>query len=95
MLLGMHLSVWFVYLAWRLWRTYEVHSGFDLHGTWLGRIGLFNGYGALYHDFHHTSNRGNYGGPGNAVWDILCGTQDPSYNEYLRKHNIAPYHSWL
>eukprot|EP00730_Choanoeca_flexa_P014556 TRINITY_DN6406_c0_g1_i2.p1 TRINITY_DN6406_c0_g1~~TRINITY_DN6406_c0_g1_i2.p1 ORF type:complete len:341 (+),score=45.10 TRINITY_DN6406_c0_g1_i2:90-1025(+) len=94
-LTGMHLHVWMVYLAWRLWRTYETHSGLSFRNTWLGRLGLLHGHGALYHDFHHTNNRGNYGGPANAFWDVLCGTMDPSYLQHLSKMNARPYYSWM
>ena len=39
-------------------------SGFDFSQTLLGRIGFLHGYGAIYHDFHHTHNVGNFGGEG-------------------------------
>ncbi len=57
----MDLHAWWVYLFWRLWRTYEVHCGYSFKDTWLSRIGLLHSYGAIYHDFHHTHNAGNYG----------------------------------
>lgn len=50
-----HTTTWLTWLAWRLIQTYERHSGFDFSETIPGRIGLFNGYGARYHDLHHVS----------------------------------------
>eukprot|EP00045_Choanoeca_perplexa_P005826 m.48754 g.48754 ORF g.48754 m.48754 type:complete len:328 (-) comp13317_c0_seq1:152-1135(-) len=72
---GMHVHVWLVYLTWRLVRTYETHSGLSFRNTFLGRMGLLHGHGALYHDFHHTNNKGNYGGN-----RLACDTQ------YSRQH---------
>ena len=40
-------------------------------------MGLLNGHGAVYHDYHHTHNTGNFGGPANGLWDWVCGTQGP------------------
>jgi sterol desaturase/sphingolipid hydroxylase (fatty acid hydroxylase superfamily) len=74
----------------------ETHSGLDLHTTFLGRLGFSHGYSALFHDFHHSNNRGNYGGPANAFWDTLCGTEDPGYSRMLQTRQIPPYHTrWL
>lgn len=76
LLFGMHVWLWCVYLCWRLWRTYEVHSGYCFKGTLLSSLGLLHAWGAEYHDFHHTHNDGNFGGPGNALWDHLMGSED-------------------
>ncbi|EDQ87352.1 uncharacterized protein MONBRDRAFT_27469 [Monosiga brevicollis MX1] len=92
LLVGMHCSTWWLYLTWRLWRTYEIHSGLMLQNTWLGRLGLLHGHGAVYHDFHHTNNHGNFGGPANALWDVLGGTEDPAFRVYCQRHNIRSYH---
>jgi len=50
----MHVSVWFAWLFWRLFETYEAHSGYVF--PWL------HGYNTMYHDYHHTVNIGNFGG---------------------------------
>jgi methylsterol monooxygenase len=71
---GAHFAVWLVWLAVRLEQTYETHSGYCFYGTWLWRIGLTNAEGCAYHDYHHTGNRGNFGGP--AYLDHLFGTMD-------------------
>jgi sterol desaturase/sphingolipid hydroxylase (fatty acid hydroxylase superfamily) len=51
------MKVWFIWLMWRLWATYERHSGYCFSGTFLGKLGLLNGRGALFHDDHHRSTR--------------------------------------
>ena len=71
---GSHFCVWFVWLLIRLEETYEGHSGYCFYGTWLHRIGLTNSEGTAYHDFHHTGNRGNFGGP--QYLDHFFGTMD-------------------
>jgi len=64
-LLGAHASVFWIWLEWRLFETYETHSGFAFPGL------LLHGDGAHYHDYHHTRNDGNYGDP---IWDAIGGT---------------------
>ncbi|EGD82670.1 GTP binding protein 4 [Salpingoeca rosetta] len=92
LLCRMTTTEWLVFLVWRLWRTYEDHSGYDFHNTFLGRLGLSHGYSAIYHDFHHSHNLGNFGGPANAFWDHIGGTQD-AYLRYIRRNNIPSYHT--
>ena len=75
-LVGMHPLVWLVFLFWRLRRTYETHSGFSFEGTLVDRVGLTHGKSTRYHDFHHSVNVGNFGGPADSLWDVLGGTQD-------------------
>lgn len=76
-LLGLHPFLWAMLLVERLRRTYEGHSGYAFEGTWLDMTNLFHGKSARYHDFHHTHNTGNFGGPYNSMWDIICDTQKP------------------
>ena len=49
---GFHVLTWWVWLAWRLFETYEGHSGYAF--PWL------HADVTVYHDFHHTMNKGNY-----------------------------------
>lgn len=70
---GAHPLVFNVWLAWRLMETYEAHSGYCFSRSALGRLGLLHGHGAAHHDFHHTSNSGNFGFE---VTDSLFGTMD-------------------
>eukprot|EP00056_Hartaetosiga_gracilis_P019942 m.16758 g.16758 ORF g.16758 m.16758 type:complete len:347 (-) comp8042_c0_seq1:192-1232(-) len=91
-LFGMSTLQWSVYLFWRLWRTYEVHSGYDFSGTYLGRIGLLHGHGARYHDYHHTHNVGTFGGPANAFWDYFFGTQN-QFAKHEDKIGSPSYHT--
>ena len=44
------------------------------YGTFLHKIGLTYSEGAAFHDFHHTGNRGNFGGP--VYLDYFFGTMD-------------------
>ena len=85
----MPLSVWFLWLAWRLEQTYEAHSGYCFYGTWLHSIGLTNSEAAAYHDYHHTGNRGNFGA---SYLDWMHGTMDSWLAEggiegYIAKKN--------
>lgn len=74
LLTGSHVCVWFVWLMARLHQTYEGHSGYCFYGTFLHKIGLTYSEGAAFHDFHHTGNRGNFGGP--VYLDYFFGTMD-------------------
>ena len=70
---GGHPFVVVLWLGIRLQQTYEVHSGFSLHGTIMDSLGISHGAWAAHHDFHHTSNRGNFG---SFTCDWLFGTMD-------------------
>jgi methylsterol monooxygenase len=73
---GFPFLVWFVWLAARLEETYEGHSGYSFHGSLAHKyLGLTHGTHTVYHDFHHTGNRGNYGGP--EYLDYFFGTMQP------------------
>ena len=74
LLVGCHFHILLIWLAARLEETYEAHSGYCFYGTWLHSIGLTNSEHTAYHDFHHTNNRGNFGG--GDLLDHLFGTQD-------------------
>ena len=52
---GMPLSVWFLWLAWRLEQTYEAHSGYCFYGTWAHAIGLTNSEAAACEWSNDTS----------------------------------------
>lgn len=75
-LVGCHPAIWLVWMAFRLCQTYEAHSGFCFYGSWLHSIGLTNSESAAFHDFHHTSNRGNFGFGPPAYLDHCFGTMD-------------------
>lgn len=70
---GAHQWIFWFWLLVRLQQTYEVHSGYAFVGTWPHKLGLTNGSGAVWHDFHHTTNRGNFG---TGYLDYLFGTMD-------------------
>jgi len=74
LLMGVHTQVWLVWLGWRLWATYERHSGYSFANSFLGKLGLMHGHGALYHDLHHTEGTGNFGSSLD-IWDVLAGTR--------------------
>jgi len=80
LLLGVHPFVVAVWLCWRVERACETHSGYCFKGTFLSNLGLLNAEDAVYHDFHHTHNVGNYGVAlgleGYSLWDHIFGTQD-------------------
>jgi len=82
-----HIWTWIIYVFWRLWRTYESHSGYSFAGTWLSKLGFLHGHMALYHDFHHSANLGNYNGPSHGVGDhLLSLITGRSYEEAWLKH---------
>lgn len=74
LLSGAHICLTLFWIQCRLYQTYETHSGYCFYGTWLHKIGLTYAEGAAYHDFHHTGNRGNFGGP--EYLDYFFGTLD-------------------
>lgn len=65
------------------WSVYEEHSGYDFQGTWLDTFGLTHCVQTAHHDFHHTSNIGNYGV---VYMDWLFGSMD-SYCSCTEKWN--------
>ena len=70
---GVHMAIFWGWLAARLEETYEGHSGYSFAGTIPHKLGLTNADAAAWHDFHHTGNRGNFGA---AYLDYLFGTMD-------------------
>ena len=79
-IVGAHPLQFALWLAWRLQETYESHSGYAFYGTFLHKIGLTNADSALFHDFHHSKNIGNYSG---IQCDALFGT-DNGWNEWYK-----------
>ena len=73
MIAGVHPLVLYIWLAYRLEETYEVHSGYCFHGTLLHKLGLTNADQAAFHDFHHTENKGAFGCE---LTDHLFGSMD-------------------
>jgi sterol desaturase/sphingolipid hydroxylase (fatty acid hydroxylase superfamily) len=66
-------AVFFTWLVWRLWETFEAHSGYSFTGSWPSKLGFTYGERARFHDWHHSDNRGCYG----VYWlDYLFGTMD-------------------
>ena len=69
-----HPLLFHLWLGVRLHQTYESHSGYAFHNSFLHKIGLTYSDETAFHDFHHTVNKGNY----SMVWiDALFGTMDP------------------
>jgi len=61
------------WVSMRLQETYLAHSGYCFVNTWFDFIGLAHADEAIFHDHHHTSNRGNFGC---MLLDHLFGTMD-------------------
>lgn len=70
---GFHMCAFMSSVVIKLESTYETHSGYCFHGSWLQKIGLTNSEQAAYHDFHHAKNRGNFG---HTYIDWVFGTMD-------------------
>ena len=76
-----HPLMLFVWTMMGLQQTYEGHSGYcfvrpDCSWRPLSFVGkgLSRAVGIAHHDFHHTHNQGNFGGP---IWmDWIFGTMD-------------------
>jgi sterol desaturase/sphingolipid hydroxylase (fatty acid hydroxylase superfamily) len=68
-----HFHLVFMWFFLRVNGVAEGHSGYCFRGTALDLIGLAGASSAAHHDFHHTSNSGNFGSPLN---DWLFGTMD-------------------
>lgn len=71
----------------RLQQTYEAHSGYCWEGSWYDKLGLAHSDSAVFHDHHHTVNKGNFG---TTYVDYLFGTMDfyldaGGYEGYLAK----------
>ena len=77
--MGAHPLFLFVWLLYRLEETYEGHSGYAFYNTFLHKIGLTHADAALFHDFHHSRNIGNYG---MKEADVLFGT-DKGWTEWF------------
>ena len=58
-----------IWITMRLEQTYMAHSGYAFKNTLLDCVGLAHTDSAIFHDHHHTTNRGNFGG--NMMWDYL------------------------
>ena len=70
-IIGAHPLQFVIWFVWRLTEAYEVHSGYVFHGSFLHKLGLTNADAAMFHDSHHTKNKGNYG---RMITDVLFGT---------------------
>jgi sterol desaturase/sphingolipid hydroxylase (fatty acid hydroxylase superfamily) len=78
-LMKVHTLTWLWWLGWRLIATYERHSGYCFASTTFGKLGLLHGQGALFHDYHHTNNNGNFGS-GLDLFDYIAGSRVYSSN---------------
>eukprot|EP01136_Pigoraptor_vietnamica_P018606 Opistho-1_new@65200 len=77
-LLGTHMSTFWIYLAIRIHETVDAHSGYNFPWSPWHYL-VFSG--ADRHDFHHSHNKGNYGGAPTVFWDWICGT-DSEYKKW-------------
>jgi sterol desaturase/sphingolipid hydroxylase (fatty acid hydroxylase superfamily) len=67
------ISAWFSWFFIRLIETYDSHSAFDFRfDCFLYDIGILHG-SAAHHVFHHTANKGNFGG---FITDWFGGSMD-------------------
>eukprot|EP01061_Rhynchopus_euleeides_P040350 TRINITY_DN693_c0_g1_i3.p2 TRINITY_DN693_c0_g1~~TRINITY_DN693_c0_g1_i3.p2 ORF type:complete len:323 (+),score=118.45 TRINITY_DN693_c0_g1_i3:60-1028(+) len=68
-----HPLLFHMWVVCRMHQTYEAHAGYSFHGTLLYKLGLTYSDDVIFHDFHHTVNKGNY----SVQWvDALFGTMD-------------------
>jgi sterol desaturase/sphingolipid hydroxylase (fatty acid hydroxylase superfamily) len=71
---GIHQTVLWVWVAFRIAESIDSHGGYSWRGSFVQKyLGLTFSEAGEFHDWHHTDNRGNYGW----VWlDWLGGTMD-------------------
>ena len=68
-----HVYVWTAFVALRIWETFDSHCGWEL--PWPVRWPLSD---VRRHDYHHSANKGNYGGC-TLFWDVVLGTDAWAY----------------
>lgn len=86
-LLGAHVALLWIWIAFRQWEAAEGHCGYALPFSptrWLP-----GSHGALHHDFHHARVRGNYAGF-LGIWDRVFGTEVRNYRDSLRQWQTRP-----
>ena len=71
--LGAHFQVWVLYIVIRLTQSVDAHSGYNLPWYLSPWSVLPFMDSAPMHDFHHSNNKGCYGGFF-SIWDRVCGT---------------------
>jgi sterol desaturase/sphingolipid hydroxylase (fatty acid hydroxylase superfamily) len=84
LMLGSHIHcfTYFYWIAYKLILVKEGHSGYEFPWSPL-RILPFV-MSPSYHDHHHSHNVGNFAG-NIYIWDLLMGTADHFFKEYLKK----------
>ncbi len=88
LLLGCHATVLWAYAALKLHQSIDAHSGFTLPFPLSPYSVAALGFdSARAHDFHHSHNRGCFGG-WTIFWDWLCGTDGP-YRAHIEKETTA------
>ena len=82
-----HPILFHMWIVIRLAFTYESHSGYSFYNTLPHKLGLTHASAAIFHDFHHTVNSGNFA----TQWiDSMLGTmaafeKQGGYEGYLAK----------
>jgi len=79
--LGFHGSTFWFWLIYRLWATYEAHSGYAFPWS------IFYEH-SIYHDYHHTKNSGNYGE--NPFFDSIFQTNQSWQKNAMRNSGMKP-----
>ena len=82
LLLGSHVLVFWSYLVFRLWETFDAHSGYTI--PILSPFSVVPWWtGPQMHDFHHSHNVGAFGTM-TCFWDWVCET-DKAYRQFAAK----------
>ena len=69
---------------------FYVHSGFEFLPRWWNKSWLTKWFiTATFHDQHHRYFKGNYGGY-TTLWDHICGTVRPTYEDDFVKVTTRP-----
>lgn len=87
LILGNNATLAVGYMGMKLWQSIDGHSGFLLPfplSPW--NCAIVGMDCSMAHDFHHSHNKGNYGGYF-IWWDRLCGT-DKAYRAYREKRSL-------
>lgn len=77
-----HCFTFFFWIAWKVMISSEGHSGYEFPWSPMRVLPLVSG--PSYHDHHHSNNVGNFAGSC-YFWDLMLGTSDPYWKEYLKE----------
>ncbi|HEY1013028.1 MAG TPA: sterol desaturase family protein [Herpetosiphonaceae bacterium] len=86
-LVSAHVMTIWIWVIFRQWEAVEGHCGYDFPWNPLRWLPFHEG--AAFHDFHHSTFRGNYAGF-TSLWDGVFGTLSPGYEAHMAAQRADP-----